>query len=200
MTPEAIEAVLADFRAWLSASQAEAASPADEPAPIDLHTLLGQFAALRHEVNLQTKASRAQQEQSGAVLEQLNRAMELVRTSQSERASDDSQAQIELVRPLLKALVDVYDALALAAREVQRAKDTFIATLDQLATPTSQSLAPAKSLWAKWFGSRQPEHDHAHQAEERERQQQAMAQVRQVFESLLTGYRMSLQRIERVLQ
>ena len=32
-----------------------------EPEPIDLHTLLGQFVALRHEVNLQTKSVRAQQ-------------------------------------------------------------------------------------------------------------------------------------------
>ena len=68
LTPEAIEAVLADFRDWLhqlAAQPAAAPGPPGPPAePIDLHTLLGQFIALRHEVNLQTKASRAQQANS----------------------------------------------------------------------------------------------------------------------------------------
>ena len=41
----------------------DGAAPPPPPAePVDLHTLLGQFLAVRHEVNLQTKAVRAQQE------------------------------------------------------------------------------------------------------------------------------------------
>ena len=51
------------------------AAPLPPPAaadgePIDLHTLLAQFTALRHEVHLQTRAARAQQEQGAETLRQ----------------------------------------------------------------------------------------------------------------------------------
>jgi hypothetical protein len=65
LTPEAIDAVLAEFRGWLTAI-AQASVPTTPPLEetLDLHTLLSQFTALRHEVNLQTKATRAQQQQN----------------------------------------------------------------------------------------------------------------------------------------
>src|SRR4051812_2227022 len=79
LTPEAIESLLADFRRWLEQAAApdadgvapSAVVPPTAAEPIDLHTLLGQFIAVRHEVNLQTKAARAQQEQSAEALRQL---------------------------------------------------------------------------------------------------------------------------------
>ena len=53
LTPERIEAVLADFRSWLSELPSATAPPLTEPAAtVDLHTLVAQFTALRHEVNL----------------------------------------------------------------------------------------------------------------------------------------------------
>src|SRR5688572_24969382 len=82
LTPEAIESVLADFRAWLQ--QAATAGPAP-PAPEgpDLHALLGQFVALRHEVNLQTRATRAQQEQNAEALRQLGQALDVLRQARA---------------------------------------------------------------------------------------------------------------------
>ena len=62
LTPETIERVLADFRRWLEDRPAGEAAPPARPEPPDLHTLLGQMIAVRQEVNLQTKAVRAQQE------------------------------------------------------------------------------------------------------------------------------------------
>ena len=47
--------------------------PPGSPEPVDLHTLVAQFTALRHEVNLQTKASRAAVEQTAEVLKLLDR-------------------------------------------------------------------------------------------------------------------------------
>src|SRR4051812_47203759 len=84
LTPEAIEAVLADFRTWLqhAAEQAQDAARVAEPSePIDLHTLLAQFVALRHEVHLQTKTTRAQQEQNAETLRQLGAAFEALQKS-----------------------------------------------------------------------------------------------------------------------
>ena len=82
-------AVLADFQSWLSELAApvadDEASAADAPAEetIDLHTLLGQFLAVRQEVNLQTRAVRAQQEQNAETLRQLTAALDALGQSQA---------------------------------------------------------------------------------------------------------------------
>src|SRR5437764_1495272 len=76
VSDDAIEAVLTDFRAWLRALPADdGVVPPPDDGP-DVYTLLGQFTALRHEVNLQTRAVRAQQEQNAVTLEQLSHALD----------------------------------------------------------------------------------------------------------------------------
>ena len=72
MNPAEIDAVLADFRAWLERAPDLGSQPADLPAePVDLYTLVAQFTALRQEVNLQTRAVRAQQDQTAQMLERV---------------------------------------------------------------------------------------------------------------------------------
>src|SRR5437764_4245808 len=73
VTPEQIEAILADFRDWLREAMQASESP-PESEPVDLHTLVAQFTALRQEVNLQTRAVRQQQEQNAETLRQLEAA------------------------------------------------------------------------------------------------------------------------------
>src|SRR5436190_17440056 len=76
LTAAAIDAVLADFRRWLEELAAGAPEPppeAEEP-PVDLATVVAAFTALRHEVNLQTKATRAQSEQFAQALEALKQS------------------------------------------------------------------------------------------------------------------------------
>ncbi len=94
MSAEQIDALLADFRAWLEAG-GEAA-----PEPVGLLTLAREFTALRHEVNLQTKASRA-------AVEKLS------------MPADPREVQ----RPLLEALVDIADALDHAASAANTAAE-----------------------------------------------------------------------------
>src|SRR5439155_15864549 len=110
LTPDAIETVLADFRAWLQqavvSGQWSVVSQEGRPSSLttdhsslttapDLHTLLEQFVALRHEVNLQTKASRTQQEQNAEALRRLGEAFDALR--QADRQTND-----EPLRPALK--------------------------------------------------------------------------------------------------
>jgi molecular chaperone GrpE len=170
--------------------------------PIDLHTLLGQFIALRHEVNLQTKAVRGQQEQNAETLKQLGQALQALRQVLTNAEAAESQAQEERLRPLLKTLVDLYDALAPAEREVQRVSQAVLPELDQLthlaeAAPTSP---PRRSFLARLVGGKEaapagpPDHDR------RQRAGQALDRVRLVLGSLLTGYTMSFKRLERALQ
>src|SRR5579872_6271144 len=113
LTPEAIDAVLAEFRGWLSAlAQAPAVAAPPETEPPDLHTLLAQFTALRHEVNLQTKATRTQQEQNNETLRQLSEALATLERAHHD-AEEARQADAEeRLQPLLKALIELHDAVA----------------------------------------------------------------------------------------
>src|SRR5690242_20663104 len=123
LSPERIDALLGEFRSWLE--NATVPSPPPEPAspPVDLHTLLAQFIALRHEVNLQTKASRAQQEQNAETLRQLAEALEALERREEQAGQAQQEVGDEQLRPLLKTLVDMHDALSLARREVQRVQE-----------------------------------------------------------------------------
>jgi molecular chaperone GrpE len=190
LTPDAVAAVLADFQSWLRdlASSPPAAEPAPSPA-IDLHTLLGGFVALRHEVNLQTRATRAQQEQNAEALRQLSEALEALRRA-------PQPAQEEAARPLLKTLVDLYDSLALAEREVRRVREAVLPALEVLLAALVPAEAPRRSLWARWFGAAR-----ADEGQERWRQaREAGERVRAMLASLATGYTMSLQRLDRALR
>jgi molecular chaperone GrpE len=241
LTPESIEAVLADFRRWLqelptptdAASLASGTVPAEER--IDLHTLLCQFTALRHEVNLQTKAVRAQQEQNAETLRQLTEALEALEAGRAlpERgARVPTPAGDDQVRPFLKTLVDLADALGLARREMQRVQEAVLPLLAQIDTdgadlgvgeipelpPLPNSKVAAASPWERWFGRPTASTDALEKAlaeqhqvltaqrqrlqEAREKQQQARqaaARTREFLDSVITGYTMSLQRVERAL-
>src|SRR5262245_51833363 len=117
LTPEQIEEVLAEFRAWLRQLPGDAQPPPPRAEAVDLHTLVAQFTALRHDVNLQTRAVRNQQEQTAEALKLLTETVEALE-HQNEEPDED-----ERLRPLLKGLVDLYDALSLARRELDRVRE-----------------------------------------------------------------------------
>jgi molecular chaperone GrpE len=241
LTPGRIENLLAEFRAWLEQAAAAPAAPETPvPAPaVDLHTLLSQFVALRHEVNLQTRASRAQQEQSAAALREMGQALELLERREASLGQTEEQRRDEQLRPVLKALLDVHDALALARREVLRGQDVMGEVLDKLDSPAEvveerplPALSPAvpapppqPSFWGKLLGKKpepgprfEPPADQreaielwkqrvAQQREqllalrqERAEIRNAAGHVRRFVDSIVTGYTMSLQRLERALQ
>src|SRR4051812_39049095 len=106
LSPPEIDALLNDFRAWLTENAQAAAESVPPAEPVDLAALVGQFVALRHEVNLQTKATRAQQQQNADTLQQLGRALEELAARGTEVAEAEQQGQDEQLKPLLKTLVD----------------------------------------------------------------------------------------------
>jgi molecular chaperone GrpE len=247
LSPEAIEAVLADFRGWLQQAAAEqpAPPPTDGEQPVDLHALLSQLVALRHEVNLQTRVTRTQQEQNTQTLQQLEKALDMLRATEAVEKLARQQAQDETLRPLLKTLIDLHDALSLAGRELQRTQEAIATAAEQLAasaepipeppplpdlTFPAPSEAPSRSFWSRWFGSGEPaqppDNSPGQEAlerlrrtvtaqhelmgswrqrlvarEEQSRQQsQVLERVRGFLDSLIVGYTMSVQRVERALQ
>lgn len=102
--------MLGDFRAWLEglAVSDDGVDPRRSPETVDLFTLVGQFTALRHEVNLQTKATRAATEQNAEAVKRL-------------AAATAPPDPTDIQRPLVKALVDIADALAIGLRQVEQA-------------------------------------------------------------------------------
>jgi molecular chaperone GrpE len=226
LTPETIEAVLADFRSWLQQVPAPAEdgfAVAGAEEAVDLHTLVGQFIGLRHEVNLQTRAVRTQQEQNTETLHQLARALEDLERAHEAVEQKGESSQDEQLRPLLKALVDIADALGLARREIHRLQQSIWAELDQLpalvdpdkSLEATQSAPPRPGLWARWF--RSAPSDKLPKSSKTSEVYTAMAPfppvptsrqvaedlaktIRQLLGSLITGYTMSLQRIERAIQ
>jgi molecular chaperone GrpE len=240
LTPDRIDSLLADFRAWLEQSAAAPAPMVPAPEkPVDLHTLLSQFVALRHEVNLQTKASRTQQEQNAEALRELNQALELLERREAALEREQEQTRDEQLRPLLKTLLDLHDALALARREVQRGQEFMGEVLSKLETPAevmeerplpnlvaaAAALPTRRSFWSSLFGKNaepatnfEPvadQQDAIHQWQQRVAQQReqllalrqeraairsSAGQVRRFVDSIVTGYTMSLQRLERALQ
>ncbi|HKA06543.1 MAG TPA: nucleotide exchange factor GrpE [Gemmataceae bacterium] len=179
LTPEAIDRILGDLRTWLT-ELAASPVPADEPPVVDLHSLVAQFTALRHEVNLQTKAARSSLEQTGAALDRLGEAVE--------NLENNSPADDEL-KPLFKAVVDVYDNLAIALRQVMRQRESLEKPLAELAVEPR----PRRTRGWRLFRATPDEND------QRQRAADAAKLVRSSLDGLIVGYRMSLSRVDRVL-
>lgn len=165
-----MERVLADFRGWLSALQAAPPVPLAPPT-VDLFTLVAQFTALRHDVTLQTKATRAAVERLSAV------------------EPDDA------TRPLLKALVEVYDALALGEAQAVRTAEQ----IEKLAlTPVTDSVHADPSakpgFWQRLFARPAPAW-----AAKVEKSAAAYQAISDRLTGLADGYMLGLRRLDRVL-
>jgi molecular chaperone GrpE len=156
---------------------------------VDLVTLIGQFVALRQEVNLQTRASRGQLEQNAQALEKLGQALATLEQQQTLRQRDSQEAQEEILRPLLRTLIDLFDALSLARREVQRVQDAIVPLLDQLTTifsspSTTSNLPPPPQefpvpWWVRLLGLQKPLKGHLASYHEWWENQQKIAAAQQ---------------------
>jgi molecular chaperone GrpE len=114
LTPERIDAILADFRAWLASwgEEPDEEDGDDGTVPVDLGTLVEQFTALRHEVHLQTRAAR--------------------QATEALKAVDPASDPTEPLRPAVAVLIDVADALLVSLHQVERARETAQTLLEGL--------------------------------------------------------------------
>jgi len=204
LSADAVETILADFRAWLFESKEN--PPATPAAELDVATIVQHFTALRQEVNLQTKSSRGQLEQNAQTMVMLQQALEALQSRQAQLQQCQKSGQDELVRPLLKTLLDAHDALSLAEREVQR-------LLVNPPAPPPPEITPPPAVeiclpfWARWLGlgpsiEAQIDPLRAWRTDQPPPPglEEYAQRFRQVLDALLVGYRMSLQRIERAFE
>ena len=199
-----VETILADFRSWLQqAKELPRSLTVAARDDLDVVTVVQQFTALRQEVNLQTKTSRAQLEQNAQTIAALQQALAVLK---QQPAPSDKSGSDEALRPLLKTLIDAHDALALAEREVRRLMENQPSPLP----PTAHGAPPEIKLrlpyWARWFGldasiQKQLARLKArHSSTPAPASDDGAARLRQILDALLVGYRMSLQRIERAFE
>jgi molecular chaperone GrpE len=174
VNPDAIEAILGDFRTWLVECSGQCSLPAAKAAePVDLFTLVGQFTALRHEVNMQTKAARAAVEQNAEALKQLS-AIE----------PDDPA---ESLRPIVKGIVDVADALNLSLRQLESLEGTAEPLLE--AAEQAEQTPPRPGFWVRLLGTKGPDAS----------ANPSLDKLRQLIAAAADGYTLSIRRIERLL-
>jgi hypothetical protein len=219
--PQAVSDVLADFRRWCEDALAGGALPDAVPPGPDLATLLGHFVALRQEINLQTRSVRAQQEQTAEFARAVQQSLDGLARPKPLPAEDDP------TRPLVKALIDAYDALALAGQQVRKSRDALLPALgeaipdvgDDGALPADAADPGAsRPFWKRWFLSPSAEEamkasqvqarqtieklrDERRQARERAvLARQAADRVAAALDGLIAGYTMSLERIDRALR
>jgi len=174
VSPDAIEAILGDFRTWLLECLGECpARVAKAAESVDLFTLVGQFTALRHEVNMQTKAARAAVEQNAEALKQL--------------AAAEPADPAETLRPIVKGIVDVADALNLSLRQLESLEETAEPLLESAEQAEPTPTRPG--LLARLFGAKPA--DPVPDA--------ALEKLRHLIAAAADGYTLSLRRIERLL-
>jgi len=187
MTADAIDRILADFRTWLENLPDGVEPPQPEPPAVDLCTLAAQFTALRHDVNLQTKATRA-------VLDQV----------QTAKPASDAEAHL---KPTRKLLIDLADALSLSLREVIRTVDSLNEAdeSDPEPWPEMPAASASPSFWSRLTGRGSPSAEslawaeavEAQAAELAERSAAEREQLASVLAGLADGYTLSLRRVER---
>lgn len=193
-----MEQALAAFRAWALAhikDNEDLENLADAPA-VDLSTLLGQHVALRQEVHLQTRAVRAQQEQTAEALRAVQTALEAFGRPSPR---PDRDRPDEIVRPLLSTLAELHDALSRAGREIIKAQARLAPALE-LPAAEAEALLPRRPWWARWR-RRQAGNAEADRLRARlEEARHAVIQAREGLDALVAGYEMSLDRVERALR
>jgi len=198
-----IESILADFRAWLQDAPKSSALN-DATDEIDLYTLVAQFTALRHEVNLQTRTARAQLELNTQALEQLRLLKREEPGCTEPELSSESDA-----RPFIQSLIEAADVQLLAVRELGRVVETVSRILQGLEQISSMpSPEPLNFGWfARLCGASKIvryQHDLASYLEECRTTSQGnvslLETILKPMEASLAGLKMGLQRLDRALE
>ncbi len=137
--------------------------------------LIAQFTALRHDVNLQTKAVRAVAEQ-GPV------------TAPKPVPTDNSA-------PLVKALIEIADALIASHRQIDGVRTGLEPLLDKLTAIPSPAPVAKPGFFARLFGAVPVK-----PAEPNTAAAEAAAKLSPLLAGVADGYTMSLRRVEKALE
>jgi molecular chaperone GrpE len=193
------EQILSRFRDWLDQTQAESAlldeQPGHDDSPgdaIGLYQLAEQLTALRHDVKLLTKASRGAEERNEATLLSMNAAIEQFRSVASREEEEEKTA-----RPLVEAIVELDESLVRGRRVIEQARQRMLADWTEELREVRDHLDELYRTQPWW---RRALIRPWHQATRDLYSGRALDTGRNIFDSLLEGYDLILNRLRRTMQ
>lgn len=172
-------------------------APETTPAAFDLATVVAQFTALRHDVNLQTKATRAATEQATAAVQQLASAPKPPPAPTSDPTA-----------PLVKGLIEIFDALAASHRQIESVRaglEPLLAKLSAPSIPEPPAAARPGFLGRLFGGGDTALAEWARDAVAADAQRtstaaETTAKLSPLLAGMADGYTMSLRRVEKALE
>ena len=196
------DGLLEQFRDWLADTSQEAAelvsSEADDDdarnsdgacPDVGLYDLVESFTALRQEVKLQTKGARSLQEATQTVVDEMQSAISQFRSV----APREVEAARAAGQPFAESLADLCDSLERGRGAIEKLRDRIIAESAAAMELIDTELA-AVPAWKRWLCRPFARTIRAHLGQRIEQTQQP------VLDSLLTGYGLIQQRLERALR
>lgn len=156
--------------------------------------MVAQFTALRHDVNLQTKAARAATEQT----------VELAKQS----AAAPKPTASDPTAPLVKGLIEIADALSASHKQIESVRARLEPLLEKLSAPALPNLPAAAKpgfLGRMFGGGDRALSDWARDAVSADAQRtstatEATAKLTPLLAGMADGYAMSLRRVEKTLE
>lgn len=197
------EEMLVRFRDWLNQTRSESVS-LDEPAsdeqwpdePVGFYRLVEEFTALRHDVKLLTKAARGTEERNEATLLSLQAAIEQVRSIRPIESNEGDGAE-KNARPLAEALIDLDEALVRGRRVIEQARQRVLEDVDSELKEVRARLDELYRMQSWW---RRLVCRPWHQATRDVYTGRALDTYRGIFDSLLEGYDLILNRLRRTMK
>jgi molecular chaperone GrpE len=194
--------LLTDFRQWLDAAQTAADGLPDQnaeagdtaaTATVGLADVIEQLTALRHEVKLETRAARGQQEQSAKTLAMLQQVVDQAETG----AAAGSGTRLAESRTLAEALAEMDEALERGRVALDAARRRLIEESAEQLGRLRQQLDELFNRQAWW---RQRLCRHWHNATEEIYFPRAMEAQQEILASLVDGYALVQKRLQKALQ
>ena len=192
------EQVLNRFREWLDATRAETGLLTDEDLTqvstdvrtVGLNDVVEAFTALRQEVKLQTKSSRTVQDCADSTIAALESAIERFNNVEAK----ETAAARAAVLPLVKTIAELRESVDRGRTVIERAaakvsdetRTRFVNWLDEETR--------REAWWRRWMVRR------FRRALESRWEQQLREIHQPLCESLVDGYRLIQQRLDRAMQ
>jgi molecular chaperone GrpE len=197
------ERLLTQFREWLQEARREAGDAHPEPAPgaegagalpgFSFEHLVGEFTALRHEVKLQTRSSRALEELVGPALTALTEAAATFRSAAAQLAPSRAEPAD---KQFAVTLAELDEAL-------ERGREQWKKNSARLIGPgSSPLLAQIREHHAgqSWWQRRLTAASYRRLCEAIERaEEQALRDRRTILDALLSGAELIQQRLARAM-
>ena len=193
------QSVLTRFRRWLDEAHAEADALGEDGGVIPgeaevsypgLLRFVEEFTALRHELKLQTKSARGLQEQTEIIVRAMQEAIEQFRSVEANQAEAADRA----AKPLVEALVELDEALQRGRKVIETARQRILEDAAGRMHQQLDDLFRGQSLLKRWLCRRW------HRATRQICLEHATGIHRSIFESLLEGYGLILNRLGRAMR